>query len=188
MQSDFLKAIPLELVWIVKLELHEERDVIVAVGLRQRAAVAATHVQQLREEEARQVDVVGERGARRDELDDAVTVRVEQRPARRQVLLLPLPQQLVEAVPDAHIHSLKPVVAALPHIALGDGSYSKNAARHTHANLDVFRFYLCFLKTLKVWSLGKFSLLSVSAWKDTLPIGDDDDSDVTYKQHDDSVW
>ena len=47
--------------------------------------------------------------------------------------------------------------------------------------------YLCFLKTLKVWSLGKLSLLSVSAWKETLPIGDDDDSDVTYKQHD-SVW
>ena len=102
----------MELVWIVKLELHEERDVIVAVGLRQRAAVTATHVQQLREEEARQVDVVGERGARRDELDDAVTVRVEQRPARRQVLLLPLPQQLVEAVPDTHIQSPKPVIAA----------------------------------------------------------------------------
>ena len=56
-----------------------------------------------------------------------------------------------------------------------------------HENVDVFRAYLCFLKTLKVWSFGKLSLLSLSAWKETLPIGDDDDSDVTYKQHD-SVW
>ncbi len=32
--------------------------------------------------------------------------------------------------------------------------------------------YLCFLKKWNAWSLGKFFLLSVSAWKDTPPIGD----------------
>lgn len=32
--------------------------------------------------------------------------------------------------------------------------------------------YLCLLKRWKDLSLGKFLLLSVSAWKETLPIGD----------------